>query len=58
MIGPMSGRIASPELIGREAELEAIAGALELASAGQGRTVLIGGEAGTSLRTVTTVSFR
>ena len=46
MIGPMSGRIASPELIGREAELEAISGALELASAGQGRTVLIGGEAG------------
>ena len=46
MIGAMGGRIASPELIGREAELEAISQAIEQARAGQGRTVLIGGEAG------------
>ncbi len=42
----MSGRVASPELVGREADLEAIAQALEQARVGQSRTVLIGGEAG------------
>jgi DNA-binding CsgD family transcriptional regulator len=46
MIGPMGSRIASPELVGREAELEAISQALQQAKHGQGRTVLIGGEAG------------
>jgi ATP/maltotriose-dependent transcriptional regulator MalT len=46
MITRMGSRIASPELIGREAELEAISIALDQATAGQGRTVLIGGEAG------------
>ena len=46
MIGLMGSRIASPELIGREPELEAISQALQQATHGQGRTVLIGGEAG------------
>jgi DNA-binding CsgD family transcriptional regulator/tetratricopeptide (TPR) repeat protein len=46
MIEVMGGRITSPELIGREAELETVARAFEQACAGQGRTLLIGGEAG------------
>jgi ATP/maltotriose-dependent transcriptional regulator MalT len=46
MIASMASRIASPELIGREVELEAISAAFEQTRAGQGRTVLIGGEAG------------
>ena len=46
MIEIMAGRIVSPELIGREGELDVIARALEDARAGRARTVLIGGEAG------------
>jgi DNA-binding CsgD family transcriptional regulator len=46
MIGAMSGRIVSPELIGRDNELEAISRGLASARAGHGRTVLVGGEAG------------
>lgn len=46
MIEVMGGRITSPELIGREAELYVIARACEQACEGQGRTLLIGGEAG------------
>ncbi|HEY7522361.1 MAG TPA: AAA family ATPase [Candidatus Limnocylindrales bacterium] len=42
----MAGRIVSPELIGREAELEQLARALDNAVSGRPRAVLIGGEAG------------
>jgi DNA-binding SARP family transcriptional activator len=40
------GVAASPQLLGRDAEIEALWSALEEASAGQGRLVLIGGEPG------------
>ena len=42
----MAGRIASPELIGREQELDVIARGLRDAECGRARTVLLGGEAG------------
>jgi DNA-binding NarL/FixJ family response regulator len=45
MIEVMAGRIVSPELIGREADLAILARALADAT-GQARTVLVGGEAG------------
>jgi predicted ATPase len=46
MIEGMVGRIASPEVIGREAELALIEAGLAEALAHRSRTVLIGGEAG------------
>ena len=46
MIEVMAGRIASPELIGREEELDVIARGLRDAESGRARTVLLGGEAG------------
>jgi DNA-binding CsgD family transcriptional regulator/tetratricopeptide (TPR) repeat protein len=46
MIETMAGRIVSPELIGREQQLELMARALEDAQGGRARTVLLGGEAG------------
>jgi DNA-binding CsgD family transcriptional regulator/tetratricopeptide (TPR) repeat protein len=46
MIEMMAGRIVSPELIGREQQLEVIGRALEDAEGGRARTVLLGGEAG------------
>lgn len=57
MIGAMGSRIASPELIGREAELESISRALQQATHGQGRTVLIGGEAGIGKSRVLSVAL-
>jgi len=46
MIDVVAGRIVSPELIGRERELELCAQALHDAERGRARTVLLGGEAG------------
>ena len=46
MIEAMAGRIASPELIGREEELDVIARGLRDAERGRARTILLGGEAG------------
>ena len=46
IIGPMAGRIVSPEIVGRRAELEVLSNALAEASAGHARVVLVGGEAG------------
>jgi DNA-binding CsgD family transcriptional regulator/tetratricopeptide (TPR) repeat protein len=46
MIGSMAGRIVSPELVGRDVELDRLASALNEAGAGRARTVLVGGEAG------------
>ena len=46
MIETMAGRIVSPELIGREQQLEVIGRALQDAQRGRARTVLLGGEAG------------
>ena len=46
MIEIMAGRIVSPEMIGREEQLELIGRALEDAQGGRARTVLLGGEAG------------
>ncbi len=46
IIEVMVGRIVSPEIVGRGAELEVLSHALEDASAGRARVVLIGGEAG------------
>ena len=46
MIETMAGRIVSPELIGREQELDVIARALRDVESGRARTVLLGGEAG------------
>jgi ATP/maltotriose-dependent transcriptional regulator MalT len=46
MIDVVAGRIVSPELIGRERELESCAQALHDAERGRARTVLLGGEAG------------
>jgi DNA-binding CsgD family transcriptional regulator/tetratricopeptide (TPR) repeat protein len=46
MIAAMSGRISSPDLIAREAELAVLHAAFEAAAAGRARTVLLGGEAG------------
>jgi DNA-binding CsgD family transcriptional regulator/tetratricopeptide (TPR) repeat protein len=46
MIESVAGRIVSPELIGRERELELCAQALRDAERGRARTVLLGGEAG------------
>ena len=46
MIEIMAGRIVSPDLIGRERELDVIARALDDVKAGRARTVLMGGEAG------------
>ena len=42
----MSRRISSPELIGRAAELSSLGAALDDARAGQGRVVLVEGDAG------------
>src|SRR5512133_3178371 len=42
----MSGRISSPRLVGRAAELARLAAALADAAGGQPRCVLLGGEAG------------
>ncbi|HEY7522122.1 MAG TPA: AAA family ATPase [Candidatus Limnocylindrales bacterium] len=42
----MSGSTSSPILVGREAELEAIANAMEIAASGRPRLILLGGEAG------------
>src|SRR5215203_3331539 len=39
-------RVTSPELIGREAELQALAGALDAARTGRGSLIVVGGEAG------------
>ena len=44
--GPADLPIVSPGLIGREAALEVLGGALAEAAGGQGRTVLLAGEAG------------
>ena len=49
MIEVMAGRIVSPELIGREEQLELIARALQDAQRGRARTILVGGEAGIGL---------
>ena len=46
IIGTMAGRIVSPEIVGRGAELEVLARALAQASTGHARVVLVGGEAG------------
>jgi DNA-binding CsgD family transcriptional regulator/tetratricopeptide (TPR) repeat protein len=46
MIGDVASRIASPDLIGRDTDLEVIARALAEADAGRARAVLLGGEAG------------
>jgi DNA-binding CsgD family transcriptional regulator/tetratricopeptide (TPR) repeat protein len=46
MIESVAGRIVSPELIGRERELDLCAQALRDAERGRARTVLLGGEAG------------
>jgi DNA-binding CsgD family transcriptional regulator/tetratricopeptide (TPR) repeat protein len=46
MIEAMAGRIVSPELIGREAELDQLARAFDAALGGKARAVLVGGEAG------------
>ena len=46
MIGDVSSRIASPELVGRDVERARIAAALRDAAGGRARTVLLGGEAG------------
>ena len=46
MIDAVAGRIVSPELIGRERELELCAQALRDADRGRARTILLGGEAG------------
>ena len=46
MIETMAGRIVSPDLIGREQELDVIARALLDVESGRARTVLLGGEAG------------
>jgi predicted ATPase len=45
-MGVLTGPILCPTLIGRDAELAALAGSLERARTGDGRTVLIAGEAG------------
>ena len=42
----MSRRISSPELIGRAAELSSLGAALDDARAGQGRVVVVEGDAG------------
>ena len=42
----MVGRIVSPEIVGRDVELEVLANAFADASAGRARVVLVGGEAG------------
>ena len=44
--GGVSRRISSPELFGRAAELSSLGAALEDARAGQGRVVLVEGDAG------------
>ena len=46
IIDAMAGRIVSPEIVGRGAELEVLSNAFADASAGRARVVLIGGEAG------------
>ena len=46
IIEAMAGRIVSPEIVGRGAELEVLSNAFADASAGHARVVLIGGEAG------------
>ncbi len=46
MIGGVAGSLVSPVLVGRQAELEFMAGALKRVLAGQQATVLVGGEAG------------
>src|SRR4029453_4033643 len=46
IIEAMAGRIVSPEVVGRRAELEILSRALADASAGNARTVLVGGEGG------------
>jgi DNA-binding NarL/FixJ family response regulator len=57
MIAGVGSRIASPDLIGRERELEGIASALHLAAAGEARTLLIGGEAGIGKSRVLTAAL-
>ncbi|MGH2886943.1 MAG: AAA family ATPase, partial [Solirubrobacteraceae bacterium] len=42
----MAASLVSPVLVGRQAELESLAGALERVLAGEQVTVLVGGEAG------------
>jgi predicted ATPase len=42
----VSGRISSPELVGRAAELSSLGAALDDARAGQGRVVVVEGDAG------------
>jgi predicted ATPase/DNA-binding CsgD family transcriptional regulator len=46
IIEAMVGRIVSPEIVGRDVELEVLANAFADASAGRARVVLVGGEAG------------
>lgn len=44
--GPVAASLVSPVLVGRQAELESLAGALQRALAGEQVTMLVGGEAG------------
>src|SRR5690349_10761597 len=46
IIEPMAGRLVSPIVVGREAELATVLGALDGALAGQTTKLLIAGEAG------------
>jgi DNA-binding CsgD family transcriptional regulator/tetratricopeptide (TPR) repeat protein len=57
MIEGMAGRIVSPELVGREHELELIARAFRDADGGRARTVLLGGEAGIGKSRVLTAAL-
>ncbi|MBV9803494.1 MAG: AAA family ATPase, partial [Solirubrobacterales bacterium] len=46
MMASVAASLVSPVLVGRQAELESLAGALERVLAGEQATVLVGGEAG------------